>query len=606
MSRSIKVGVIGSGATALFFLKHVSDRLEVFRDTILEITIFEKEDKMAMGMPYSPRTTDIYNLANISSDEIPELPETFGNWLRNQDSDTLKALNIKDRDIDDSEVYSRVALGHYLHAQYTSLVNKLKSGGVAVRELNNTKVADVVYDKPCTPVKVIDERGKKYDFSKVVIATGHAWTEGDQPDNGYYASPWPIQKLFPPGGSFHNFTIGTLGASLSAFDVVTSLAHRHGSFTENNGELKFTLADGAADFRIHMHSAEGWLPHLQYLQEKPMREIYRHTDREKLLSLRDEDGFIRLETYFREICKPALREALRKDRKNTDINILEQPGFGIEDFVDLMSGEHEYQEAFEGMKHELVQAERSLESDQPAHWKETLDDLMYSLNFHAEMLPAEDHILLHKKVMPFLLNVISALPLSSARILLALYKAGCIEMVTGKVEIPGDCGKGDKTKVIVEKENGEKEEITYPLFINCAGQDLVELEEFPFRALAEEGQIRKARARFKEYSETHHKENESLSDNIFREGEEQYYYIGGIDIDPSYRVINLKGEAVDAICDIAFSHALGVRPYSYGLQACNATSKIMVANWLDQMQNEPSGAGGNSQITELYDETEKL
>ena len=37
---------------------------------------------------------------------------------------------------------------------------------------------------------------------------------------------------------FYNYPIGILGASLSAFDVVSSLTHRHGKFVEEKGVLK--------------------------------------------------------------------------------------------------------------------------------------------------------------------------------------------------------------------------------------------------------------------------------------------------------------------------------------------------------------------------------
>lgn len=33
------------------------------------------------------------------------------------------------------------------------------------------------------------------------------------------------------------------------------------------------------------------------------------------------------------------------------------------------------------------------------------------------------------------------------------------------------------------------------------------------------------------------------------------------------------------ICDVSFTHTSGCRPYSYGLQACNATSAILIAQF---------------------------
>src|SRR5690606_111822 len=99
---------------------------------------------------------------------------------------------------------------------------------------------------------------------------------------------------------------------------------------------------------------------------------------------------------------------------------LQDTKFSFKNLVELMSDKHDYINSFKGMKSEMVTARNSVENNIPIHWMETLDDLMYSLNYHAELLPAEDHLFFHKEVMAFLMNVIAALPLQSAEILLAL------------------------------------------------------------------------------------------------------------------------------------------------------------------------------------------
>ena len=58
-------------------------------------------------------------------------------------------------------------------------------------------------------------------------------------------------------------------------------------------------------------------------------------------------------------------------------------------------------------------SEESVLEHKPIHWKETIDDLIYTLNFHAELMPAEDHLTLKSLVMPFLMNVIAAMPPSA-------------------------------------------------------------------------------------------------------------------------------------------------------------------------------------------------
>ncbi len=60
---------------------------------------------------------------------------------------------------------------------------------------------------------------------------------------------------------------------------------------------------------------------------------------------------------------------------------------------------------------------------------------MFMLNFHFEWLYAEDVLQYKQIVVPFLMNVIAAMPLKSARKLLALADAGHLELMPGYVEI---------------------------------------------------------------------------------------------------------------------------------------------------------------------------
>ncbi len=577
-----KIAIIGSGATAIYLLKHIDDNIGSLRHQINSITIFERSANMGIGMPYSPETTDIYNLANISSEEIPELPETFGNWLRDQSNENLVRLNITELPIKDSEVYGRLALGSYLHEQYLKIFRKLQRHGIDMVEIRGADVTDIIFDKQSGKSTVRTYKGDHSEFSKTVIATGHSWNETDSPANGYFGSPWPIKKLLPATGETYGFTIGTLGASLSAFDVATSLAHRHGRFMKNGNGLSYELKKGAEGFKLAMHSAEGWLPHLQYEQTEPIREIYRHADKESILSLIDESGFLSIETFFDRVCRPALIKALKKDGMDSLANDLRAPGFGFRSFVKMMSDNHDYTDSFQGMKKEMVRATDSVNNNRPIHWMETLDDLMYCLNFHAELLPAEDHLFFKKEVSPFLMNVIAALPLSSANILLALYNAGCVELVTGRVRVLEEKGNTGKTRIEVEDKDRKKTILEYRMFVNCAGQRNIELDDFPFPSLVESGHIRRASAKIAEESDLQGSTNGGQkTDLIFRDGE-RFLPIGGIDIDAAYRIIGCDGRPNAHIMDITFTHTSGIRPYSYGLQACSATSKILVMSWLAQ------------------------
>lgn len=599
-----KLAIIGSGATTIYLLKHLLDRSDILCSRFDAIAIFERYSSLGVGMPYNPITTDQYHVSNIASEEIPELFQSFADWLRTQSKRQLKTWGIEKSKISESKVYSRLSLGSYLQSQYQVAVARLRAANIKVEEHANCEVQDISYIADDERVILHLPDGENYFCNEVVIATGHVWQDDDEVDKGHYSSPWPIFKLLPKAGEYHNFKIGTLGSSLSAFDVVNSLSHRHGTFfTAKDGTKTFQLAEGAEGFHITLHDAHGWLPHLQYEQEEPMREVYRHVTREQLLDLINKDGFLRLETYFDQVCRPALRTAFQKDEQLDMVRQLEDASFGVTDFIQKMARKHEYDNAFEGLRHEMKAAKESVYEDKPIHWKEVFDDLMYALNFHGELLAAEDHLLLHSTVMPFLKNVIAAMPLPSGQILLALHDAGCLDLVGGFVEIV-DNEKDNLT--VVKVTDGEKKQfIHYEMFINCGGQGTVDYEDYPFPSLKKTNQIRQSHALFADenFVETLEEENK---EKVFQKNGKHYLALSGIDVDASFRIINKEGEPNPHIYDIAFTHTAGTRPYSIGLQACSATSLVLVESWVKALKEKGTFDGQLEEVSEIYEKEEQL
>ncbi|MDI1312030.1 FAD/NAD(P)-binding protein [Prosthecobacter sp.] len=603
MNHHEHLAIIGSGASSIYLLKHLLDQAPLLRWQVCKISIFEKSSITGMGMPYSPKTTDVFNMSNISSEELPELPVTFGDWLRSQEPAVLKNLHLEGVTISDSEVYSRLALGRYLHAQYLTLIASLAECGIEILEHPGCEIIDV-QDQPCGECVVLTtSQGAEHAFNRVIIATGHCWAD-DKPESGFYASPWPISKLLPREGEHHNHAIGTLGASLSAFDVITSLAHRHGDFVlHEKGKMTFRPHPGTENFQIIMHSGHGLLPHLQFDQEEPFREIYRHVDREGILSLINDQRFLRIHTFFEQVCRPALRKAFEKDSMPELVSLMDDSQFGLVEFVEKMTDKHDYSNAFDGMEQEMVEARNSVLNHKPVHWKEVIDDLMYTLNFHAELMPAEDHLLLHSKVMPFLMNVIAAMPLPSGNTILALHDAGKLEMVSGRVCIADNQTEQGMTKIIIDDE-GVESSMSYRMFIDCSGQKPLELEDYPFPGLVKNGSVRKARAAFCDSKSVADSLPDEKKAHLFKDGDDLFYHIGGIDIDGTYRVIGRDGKPNSRIHDIAFPHTSGIRPYSYGLQACSDTSAILVRAWVEEIKGAAPVENDIVEITEIYEKVQ--
>lgn len=600
MSTRSHLALIGSGPSTIYLLKHLLDHGDFLKGRLETLSIFEKSQLTGMGMPYSPLTTDRYNLSNISSEELPELPATLVEWLRSLDPDDLQAMDLTQEDISAETIYPRLVLGQYLHAQYREMLTRLQENGITVTEHPGCEITDIRDDSEREQVTLVTVRGETHVVDKAVIATGHRW-ENDRPEDGFYASPWPISKLLPKDGEYHHFAIGTLGASLSAFDVISSLAHRHGSFpSEEDGVVRYEPFPGTDAFKIVMHALHGWLPHLQFDQDEPFRDIYRHVSRTDLLGLVDDNGHLRLATYYDKVCRPALAEAFEKDHLDELVRKLADPGFTLEDFVETMADKHDYEDAFEGMRFEMIEARKSVLDHQPIHWKEVIDDLMYTLNFHADLMPSEDHLTLHSVVMPFLMNVIAAMPLESGRILLALRDAGKIEIVSGRATVADGADPDHLTTVVVEGEDGDEREIPYRMFIDCGGQRPLDLPDYPFESLVGSGAVRKARARFVDPGERGSLPAEK-KEHLFEEGGETLLHLGGVDVDGVYRLIGKDGEPNPRICEIAFPHISGVRPYSYGLQCCSDTAGILVEAWIEELKDGEPITDDPLEISRVYE-----
>lgn len=580
----ISIGIIGSGPTAIFFLKNLASSVTNVSGIINSITIFEKNSIAGIGMPYSEKYTELCNMSNITSEEIPQLHQPLVDWLTEQNDTVLEDFDITRADISKTKIFSRLILGSYFKSQYEYYKKQLSDVNIQITENCNTEVIDIVpVSNENFTYEILTKNNKATFCSTVILASGHEWINNDNLKTGYFASPWPIYKVIPQKNEIYNYTIGILGASLSAFDVVSSLSRKHGVFIEKESETIYKPNKDTEKFKIVLHDLNGWLPNLQYEQKEPMRELYRHISKKELLQLRDKDGFLRLHTYFESVCKPVLKNAFYKDDMPKVVEALNKKEFGIVEFVNKMSELHAYDNPFEGMKKEFVEAHKSVKNDTPIYWKEVIDDLMFTLNFHAELLAAEDHYIFHTVLMPFLLNVIAALPLESAKIMLALYKQGKLELLKGSVEIMNaTSNKDDFTIIKVKNETGVKK-IKYKKFIACSGQKSITLKNFQFQSLVTSGKVREPLSKvisIKNFYEILENSNEV---DLIKNEKDWYMKLKGLEIDSNFKLVDNYGNSDSSLYNLSFTHTSGIRPYSYGLQACELTSRIAIKDFINSL-----------------------
>lgn len=594
-NKSAKVGLVGSGASTIYLLsgmlKDIDEKGVVEG---LEVNIFEKNAELGMSMPYDPKMVDKVHVVNILPEETPELLKSFEDWLKARSDEELLEFGIKDREtINDKAIYRRVAMGKYLKTQYDEMVSELRSRGVTVNEHAKSLVVDAIDNPENDSVTIQTEDGNKIEVDRMVISTGHVWPDKDMLEHNYYGTPWPIDRILPQDGERLNHTVGLLGASLSGFDVLASLAERHGRFErDTSGKLNYIPETGTEDFNLVLHSSRGILPHIRCEFQWPHVTQYRFFSKNDVeIFMKKNGGKLRIEPFYQEFLKPLLLTDLRKNGMDDIADQLEPESAGFATFIDTMAAQRRYEDPFEGMKKELAEAQQSIETEKPIYWKETLDDLMYTLNLHTQDMPGEDLRFFQKKVIPFLINVTAFLPPESAEKLLALREAGKVSLQAGYVTVDEEQKKDGMTTVTIRDPEQGDINVEYPMFVDCTGQRTVNIDAFPFQTLVQQGTVREASSRF-DSNEAAQRYKTRHPQQVRATGDGGYEYLpGGIEIDTKFHVMRKDGTANPRIYDTAYAHLKGQRPFFPGLQQCHDSGKIIAADILDGLRQKQMGAG---------------
>lgn len=169
---------------------------------------------------------------------------------------------------------------------------------------------------------------EKYTFDKAVICIGHHWpkiNEGIVP--GYFDSPYPPSKL----NLKLNYPVAIKGASLTAIDAIRTLARNNGHYIKKeNSLLQYQLNKGSEDFKMVMHSRNGFLPVVRFhLDDSHLQNEEILTEEEIMAHRKNNDGFLSLDYVFEKSFKNLFIE---KDKGFYE----KIKGLSLEDFVNLM------------------------------------------------------------------------------------------------------------------------------------------------------------------------------------------------------------------------------------------------------------------------------
>lgn len=553
-----KIAIVGGGPSAMFIIKKLLDE-----NAHVQIEVFEKSDVLGAGMPYSKFGALDEHVTNVSPNEIPTIETSFAEWIGDCEQSTLNAFGIDAKDFNEFKVMPRLLFGKYLEGQFQCLLDRAKLKSIQCKVHYNSEVTDI-QKLGKGRINIVADPKIYEGFDIVVICIGHRWPkrlEGSIPK--YFDSPYPPSKLQFTA----NYPVAIRGASLTAVDAIRTLARNNGSFNRlGNGKLMFSASDTSPNFKIVLHSKKGLLPSIRFHLEDPRLtpkdmmkwdEIAAHIYSNK--------GFVSLDFLFEENYKRILIEkdpVVYEFIKDMD----------VEKFVSYIMDSRFGEDAFQLFRIEYEAAEVSIRSKKSIYWKELLGIFSFATNYPAKYFSAEDMLRYKELMMPLISMIIAYVPQSSAEELMALHDAGLLNIVSvtddDKIE-PVDNGG-----IIYKRhtDDGIVEE-RYNAFIDSIGQPHFDIEQFPFKSLVLEGNLRQATLRFRDNSLAQELFNRGIVGIEKEQTTNQYSLcVPGIEINDTFQAIDRYGVANKEIYIMAAPYIGGYNPDYSGLDFCDEAS----------------------------------
>ncbi len=463
MSSVERIAIVGGGPMATYTLKTL-----VLSETPLHVTVFEATERVGCGMPYRAGTNADYMYCNAFSKEIPSVAQSLVAWLHDQDDAYLERWDLERADIDARVFYPRVMLGEYLQSEFDRLCEVGRAGGHTVVVATASEIEDVVPAGDHIEVSVLTQNGTaQIPFTHVVLATGHTWPSNPRIGSADLVSPWPYTNItdLEPG------TIGVLGSSLSAIDVIVALGHEHGTFAEDGDKANWFVDTGRESLAITMLSHRGIMPEPDFYYVYPY-EALRHVSAEAVANelAQGSDGL--LDRVF------ALLVAELEEADPDYVAALGEQARTVEGFADAYFEHRERAGGLRALRETLRQSVASIEAKETQHHRYALLRGHESFEPILEHLDDDDWQRLSSALLPVFADCYAAVPHVSVRRVLALYDAGVLEIIpTGP---DGSFSNAGDRSVIVNTIDGD---IRFDALVDARGQAAAPLTDLPFPGL---------------------------------------------------------------------------------------------------------------------------
>ncbi|TCC89163.1 hypothetical protein EZ428_15795 [Pedobacter frigiditerrae] len=558
------IAILGGGPSALFMYKRF---VEAKRDDI-EISIFERKQTLGAGMPYSAEGANYEHITNVSDNEIPTIVCHIADWVKTLPADYLAKFNIDPNHFNEYRVLPRLFFGKYLAAQFELLKQKADEVELQTNIYLGANVTDIVDLPKEDKVKVKLADDNSYTFDHVIVCTGHNWPKKHEDKiDGYFDSPYPPSKL----SLQINHPVAIKGSSLTAIDAIRTLSRKNGRFElDKNDELTYVLNKQSEGFKLVMHSRNGMLPAVRFHLEDPRLSGKSLLGKEEIQVHRQEnDGFISLDYIFDKDFK----EIIKTKAPEFYSQIAEMR---MEGFVDFLMDLRERLDPFQLLKAEYLEAEKSIKRKQSVYWKELLAMLSFAMNYPAKYLTAEDMLRLQKTLMPLISIVIAFVPQSSCVELLALHKAGVLDLISVGADSEIEVKKDGGIVYHYQAENGKPEAVYYKTFIDCVGQPHLNYNQFPFKSLVDDRTISPAKLKFKSKEEGEVARVDDEEAIELTETGNYYLKVPGIAINDNFNVVDEYGAFNDRIFMMAVPYIGGFNPDYSGLDFSEEASARII------------------------------
>lgn len=556
------LALIGGGPAALMICK----RLLEAPDTNICLHVFESTDKLGRGMPYSPQGAGMEHVTNVSGDELPDLLIPLAQWIKGLPVAALAQYGIDPAGFHSKQVLPRLLFGNYLNNQFESLISRLQEQGVSVSVHLNASVLDIRHlsDQRLS----IKTELSQFEFDYVVICSGHHWPDGKEATvPGFFDSPYPPAKI----NARFNHTVVVQGSSLTAIDAIRTLARNNGRFVSQDDTLSWLPDVSAPDFRIEMHSRHGLLPGVRVHMEEPHSASHILIEESHIASNRaSNDGFLSLDFVFEKGFKEPLKES-----DGELYQIIKE--MNLETFVDSMMRFRENIEPFELLQKEYLEAIDSINRKQPVYWKETLAALSFAMNYPAKYFCAEDMLRLQKTLMPLISVVIAFVPQSSCLELLALHRAGRLELITDRDDAAVEINDKDQIVYHYKNSDGGKQQKICQTFIDCTGQPHLSIEDFPFKSLLSDGSVSPATLEFRSVDVARALIAKGET-KVFEDKGKYFLKVAGAAITDHFQLVSCSGQASESIYLMAVPYMGGLNPDYSGLDFCERASELIVGH----------------------------